>query len=84
MTVSVRIWQAREGGERGFGEPGKRQHYPDPDQKCVHFFDNLYYGILLLFVMGVSSIREFALPLMVGIYVRRIFFCMYLQEYCGM
>ena len=33
--------------------------------------------VAVLFVMGVSAIREFALPLMVGIVMRCIFFCMY-------
>ena len=33
--------------------------------------------VAVLYIMGVSSIREFAAPLMVGILVWRIFFCMY-------
>lgn len=36
--------------------------------------------VFLLFIMGVSSIREFALPLMVGIVCRRILFCMYYRR----
>ena len=40
--------------------------------------------VAVLYIMGVSSIREFAAPLMVGCSCRCIFFCMYLQVHCGM
>lgn len=33
--------------------------------------------VFVLFIMGVSSIRQFALTLMVGVCVRCIFFCVY-------
>ncbi len=36
-----------------------------------------FITIFMVFLLGVSSIRSFAMPLMVGILLRCIFFCMY-------
>ena len=48
-------------------ERGKYEYYSDTDQKYLYFLHYIYHGICSCLFMGVSSIREFALPLMVGV-----------------
>ena len=53
--------------ERRSGGAGKQQYHTDTDKKYLYFPDNLYHGVPCCIILGVTSVREFALPLMVGI-----------------
>ena len=46
---------------------GKQQYHTDSDKKYLYFLYLPFIMVAILFILGVPSIREFALPLMVGV-----------------